>query len=323
MEIKLKEGIDIDALNTNLKERGMSNQFISRMDTQSWLDDINNNPDSNQKHLKPVDRDLTLDELKEMFPKWTETGLFETDLYFGRTSEDEMERIAGFIVDHQYDIQYITDVETLIDRGGIKPAMASVLHLLEKPEEVHEEYPKEEQLKQRKLQSGQLLCKSWGTEPFWVIYGKVERPQFLKERKYIEEGLNSLYRDDQKRGYLLIPLYDFSYGFFEKVYKEAWERGLREHPNYFLTCCYSVEIQNIKNAAQSFFEFYTEEELVERFQLIKAQILHNADLFHFDVTWKVTGIAVNTKKIPQKELVPLANALYQALKKYRTSKKRA
>jgi hypothetical protein len=324
MEIKIKEGINLDTLNAELEKRGINGHFITEQETNDWLNDINCNPDSPQKHLKPKERNLTADELKDIFPKWTETGLFETDLYYGRTPKKEMQHIVEFINGHQYDIEHITDVETLIERGEISSAtFQSVLRLLEKPEEINEEYPEEEQAKQCELQGGHLLCKSWGPNPFWVVYGSVKRPQFLKERKYVDNDLNSLYRDDQGRGYLLIPLYDFSLGFFEKVYKEAWEMGLREHPAYFIPCCYSFKIQDIKETAQSFFEFYSLEELTERFQHVITQILHNAELLNLEVTWKATGIAVRTKAMPKEELVLVANALMLAIKMHYGALKRA
>ena len=321
MEIKLKESANIEAINAEIQGR-VKNHFITDQETLDWLFDINTNSDSRQRHLKPKEGNLTLEDIREIFPRWTETGLFEADLYFGRTTAEEMQIIADFIVTHQQDISYITDVKMLIERGEIAPSLHPILKLLERPQETDEEYPAEEQAKQRELQGGHLLCKSWGMNPFWVIYGAVDSPRFLKERKYIENIMNPLYRDDQGRAYLLIPLHDFSQGFSEKAYKEAWEMGLREHPSYFIPYCYSGNLQSIKETAKSFFEFYSSDELVERFQHVIARILRNAELLYTKVTWKTTGIAVDTR-IPNEHLVLVANALFLALKMHYGSLKRA
>lgn len=234
-----------------------------------------------------------------------------------------MKRIAEFIFDHQYDIEYITEAETLIERGDISLKVQPVLRVIEEQEAVYEKYPVEEQAKQRELQSGKLLCKSWGPDPFWVIYGKVDHPQFLKERKYIENIMNSLYRDNNGHGYMLIPLYDFSSGFSERVYREAWDMGVREHPSYFIPYCYPMNVSDIKETAQSFTEFYSLDELIERFQHVITKILCMANLVNLEVTWKANGISVNSKALPNENLVKIANALMIAIKMHYGAVKRA
>ena len=118
-----------------------------------------------------------------------------------------------------------------------------------------------------------MLCKSWGLQPFWVIFGKVkdDQPIFLKDRIYEDDLYNNLYRDDSGYAYLmlpLLPLNDRQLEFVEKVYKEAWSMGLRENFNLFIPFVYGLDIVNLDSVAKDYKENYTVEELRERFYFI-------------------------------------------------------
>ena len=77
VEIKLKTDNDIEIrkINSILKKMKIENRFSLEQDNIDWLKDINTNLKSPQSHLKPADRDLTLEELKELFTRWTETEI--------------------------------------------------------------------------------------------------------------------------------------------------------------------------------------------------------------------------------------------------------
>lgn len=267
MYIKLKKGVPPEPINALLKEKyNISNRgFVTEEMVMEIVDEINTNP--KRKHLKPNNRNATRADVEKLFTTWTEIGLFETDLYYGRTSKEEMKKISEFIIDNADKIEYITDVETLLDRGEIYSLYSGILINLEKKEQKPEKLPKEKQ-QINDLQSGLLLCKSWSTDPIWVVFGKVEKPTFLKDKIYADEDLNSIYRDKAGMAYLLIPLNDMSTGFAEKVVTEMWNMGIRENPYFLLSYLYKYDIKNHVGVATKFAEFYSKKELIKRFQII-------------------------------------------------------
>ncbi len=293
--------------------------FWTEKDNELWLEDINTNPNAHQKHWKPEDRDLTMEELKKQAGAWANTQQLEADLYFSRTSENDMQLLTQFIVENKKDIEYITDVDLLIERGNIKKEYHSILQTLEKPEEEPEKYPEEERYIPD-IQGGQLLCKSWSPTPFYVTYGKVNRPRFLKEKIYKEELYNNIYRDKQGYSYLLIPLNDFSPNFAETVYEQAWQMGLREHPNFFIPFVYSYEMNNVREVGKDFAEFYSAEELTERLMLSLENLLPELHALapnkpltlngHGLFKWSWTKTSISNHKIQ------LLNALTIALKQH-------
>lgn len=272
MRIKLKEAVSIKKMNELLEGMSLPQRFNTEEDTLEWLEDINNNPNSPQKHLKPQDRNLSIDELKSMFKVWTENGLMDVDIHFGRTPLDEMQGLANFIVQNKENIEYITEGELLIERGELEENIdvVPVLIFLEKEKEEIKLLPKEVIEKQRELQGGLLLCKGWGNEPFWLIFGSTPEKnydvRFLKEKKYVDPGYNGLYKDDNGRAYMLMPLNDFSPDFFETVYANAYEIGLREHPSYIAVMVYGYALSDFKLVAESLTEMYSVDELEERFK---------------------------------------------------------
>ena len=145
-----------------------------------------------------------------------------------------------------------------------------VIKLLNVKEKDPEKLPVEERTK-KDLQSGHMLCKSWGLQPFWVIFGKVDKPRFMKNKVYVDDAYNSLYRDKKGYGYLLLPLMPLNNNtveFAEQVYDEAWDMGLREAFTYFIPMVYGLDVVNINKVADDFREFYTVEELKERFYFV-------------------------------------------------------
>ena len=280
LDIKLKKKVSPKSMNLELKRLGVKNSFHTEKDNQAWLDDINKNPKSPQKHLKPENRDLTMDELKNIFPYWTETCLFFTDLYFNRTSESQMKKIATFIEKQCNNIQYIKSGDLLIERcPNLTQKEIDVIKSLKKPEKEPEKLPKDKQ-HVPDLESGLLLCKSFSPEPFWVAFGKVDKPCFLKEKIYKEDIYNNIYRDKQGYAYMLIPLMPFGeagLNVAEKTVNHAWKMGLREHPNFFLGYIYNLthskDSGEYGELVKSIVEHYTKDELIERFKLAYNQAM--------------------------------------------------
>ena len=170
MKIKFREEADLKALNAKLAEWGVKNRIIEEEDNIAWLKDINENPESPQLHLKPLDRDLTMEELKSYLGMFMEVGVLDVDIHFGRTPVETMKVLALFIYDNQEQIEFITESEILIERGEITAGwLVKGLRKMQRVDEPLELLPEEEYLAQKELQGGQLLCKSWSPNPFWVI----------------------------------------------------------------------------------------------------------------------------------------------------------
>lgn len=320
MLIKLKDEMQAEGFNRVLKDMSLdrARAFVTEKDNQSWLDDINQNQNSPQRLLKPADRDLTMEELKKLFPVWTETGLLEADLDYGRTSEADMQKLASFICTHQDEIAYVTDSDTLLERGSIEAAMHPIIEALESEPEEPEMLPEEEQ-SIPDLESGHLLAKSFSRDPFWVIYGNVERPTFLKKRLYKEEVYNDLYRDKKGFAYLLMPLHDFSPGFGEKVFDEAYQIGLREEPHFFLHYLYNYPYADLAGVARSLHSFYTVEELEQRLKMSLKKMKSELELLyrkhHLTV---VKGILKTPGTKEFQTSLQGINALLMALKEEKT-----
>lgn len=280
--IRLKNTSDknCEKMNVLLKKSGLDFKFGAESDNISWLKDINENPKSPQKHLKPEGEDLTLSKLKEMFPEWTENGILTVDTYFDRTSEDEAKKLCVFITKNYKEIKSIENADDLFELADIKNAVGDyskdeiLYHFkaLKSPEKELEMLPEEERTKDD-LQSGVMLCKSFSLSPFWVVFGKVESPMFMKNRIYKDDINNSLYRDKKGLGYMLIPLMPLSndtVNFAYSVYEQAAEMGLREHPLYFVMRVYNMETvdfakEDFCEKVEEFAKHYTKDELVERF----------------------------------------------------------
>lgn len=263
----------IDKLNKALDKMNIENSFTTEEDNINWLKDINENPESPQAHLKPSGRDLTMEELLRTFTIFTEVGLLTFDVAYSRTSEEEAQKYLAFIRKYKNDLEYLKGAQELIERYETTAEDKKVIKLLNVKDKEPEKLPKEQQTTDD-LQGGVWLCKSWGLQPFWIIYGKVDRPKFLKRKIYVDDIHNNLYKDKKGYAYLLVPLMPFGGNqleFANKVYEEATEMGLRESNAFIIPIIYGMNLVNLNDVATHFREFYTVDEIKERFmQLMTA-----------------------------------------------------
>lgn len=134
---------------------------------------------------------------------------------------------------------------------------------------------KSEQSLHKDLQSGLLLCKSFSPQPFWVIFGKVDSPRFLKEKYYVNDDYNTLHRDKNGYAFLMLPLMTvgtpplFGKQTFDDMIEHCWNMGLREHPLFVGDIIYHLHLPNftkkiVEDVAKDFAELYTKDELIER-----------------------------------------------------------
>lgn len=283
--IQLKRSANPEAMNAKLEALYSKHRFNSETENQDWLDDINNNPESPQAHLKPKGKDLSMEDLTKTFPKDTKVGLMQVDCSYSRLDKQEAVKLAKFITKNKNAIHFLRNANDFIEKAEItNRSLLNLLNdlnrrrlpLLERPEDMRDQLP----------ESGIVLVKTWGLQKAWLLFGNVEknRPVWMKENKYIRKSANRLHTDKEGRGFLLMPLYDFSPNFADVVSKAAWEMSIREHPNFLLNALYGeiFTIQDIKGTAESFAEFYTIEELIERFAERRKAIAAFSPISNYD-----------------------------------------
>jgi hypothetical protein len=266
IRLKTKDDLGIIKINKLLKKAGIKNSFTTEQENINWCKDINTNPQSPQKHLKPI----TLEQLKGMFILWCTVGTLSFDVGFSRTSQAEAKKYAKFILEHEDLIEKLEGADELIERYKLSTAEEIVIKKLNYIPPAPIKLPVEERTK-HDLLGGLMLCKSWGLQPFWVVFGNVDEPMFMKDRIFEDDINNNLYKDKKGYTYLLLPLLPINneqLKFVEKVYDNAWNMGLRESFNLFIPFIYAMDIINIDKVAKDYKKFYTGEELRERFWMI-------------------------------------------------------
>lgn len=203
--------------------------------------------------------------LGEVFvPKF---GCLSFDCYFGRTSQTSMNIIAKFLYSYRYLIgevsgSYLTFINDRVTMTQKKKVELLKLDTTEEPVML----PKEERTN-KDLHAGQWLCKSWGNKPFWIVYGNVDHPTFMKNKIYVDDLYNDLYRNKKGEAFLLMPLMPLGSPdtwFIDQI-DHAMNIGLKEHPNVILSVVYGVCTMNYKDIVPELHEWYTEEEIKERF----------------------------------------------------------
>lgn len=269
-----------EQLNIALKEKGIKNSFTTEQDNIDWLNDINKNPNAHQSHLKPNDRDLRMDELKGMFEMFTEINVLSFDVAFSRTTEDEANLYAEFIQENFGLIKSLKGADELISRYSLTIEQKKIIKAINAGYTEPEKLPKEEQ-QIPDLNGGVLLSVSWGKDPFWIIYGKVDKPTFLKEKIYVNDLYNNIYRDKKKHAYLLVPTIPANITMDElnKLASDIWNMGVREDIYYYMPILYSIEAP--EGAYKSYAITYTLEEIHERF----LERLKQSNFFSYGIGW--------------------------------------
>lgn len=268
VKIKLKTKVDaeIENFNSILETMGITNKFVTEKMNIDWVNNINIDPKSPHAHLKPI----TLEKLKEFFTYYTEIGLLDFDVAFGRTSQEQVDLYAMFIHENKDQIDYVKGGDELVSRYNIVSEYAETILNLNLIPDKPKKLPKDQQTKDD-LQSGQFLCKSWGLKPFWIVFGNVDQPTFMKKRIYVDDLYNDLYKDKQGYAYMLFPLLPFGNDSLEKAYDwfdYAWELGLRETANFILPILYGFDFANFDNVVNGYKEFYTQDEIIDRFEKV-------------------------------------------------------
>lgn len=246
--IQLAASADVETINAEMPSQL---KFCTDADVTAWLKGINENPSSPQAHLKPKDRDLTRDELESMFSVYTTIG--RLDVYEWDGCGEQLAQMVVALEKYQDQISYIETPDhvanALADEG--LELLSNRFLAISKPKILHELPPAERQEHERreKLNGGLFLTSAFGNNTarseFWLIFGSVDSPRFLKDDKYLDDDLNDLYRDANGRAYMLLPLLPFGKSISETVevwYHKACELGFRESFLTFATGIYNLEI---------------------------------------------------------------------------------
>ncbi len=287
--IKLKSDNDavIAEKNRVLNDLKVKNHFVTNEMNNNWLHDINAG-DPAYNWMVKNGQPLTMAELHDLFEDQTTVGLLSFDVAFSRTSQALAKKYAKFIASNVDSIEYLKGADELISKYKLTQKEIDSINTLNKPYEDPELLPVEEQTNPD-LQSGLFLCKTFSPSPFWVIFGKVERPTFLKVKKYKSELMNNIYRDKKGLAYLMLPLLpvnDKQIEFVQEVFEQAWGMGLRESYAFIIPYLYGLDIMNFKEVADDFKEMYTQEELKERFYNLVEQLANHGDGCYYSVSRK-------------------------------------
>jgi len=266
IKLKTNDDSEINKLNLVLETMGIENMFVTEQSNIDWVNDINQNPESSLHRLKPI----TLDKLKDIFSMWCEVGRLDIDVAFGRTSQEQIDLYSHFISEYKNDIEYIKNADDLISRYDILPEHKEIILNLNKKDKKPKKLPKEEQNKP-KLESGLFLCKTFSPTPFWIVFGNVEEPTFLKEKIYVDELMNNIYRDKNNYAYLMFPLLPINDSSLELAYSwwdSAYNMGLRENPNFILPLLYGFDLNNYDKIVSDYMNWYNQDEIIDRFKRV-------------------------------------------------------
>lgn len=181
--------------------------FANSESNQAWLDDINTNKKSDCAHLKPKDRELTMSELKSYFSQYTEEGMANVDIGFGRTPELEMQSILAFIDENRGIWQEIHNIHDLVERSDSGNKYKHLLFLDHYFPEATYGIPKDHPSYKAVHDSGCVAYISGMNDSvLGVVYGNVDSPTFLKASTTIDPTESPLIKDSEGRNILMVPL---------------------------------------------------------------------------------------------------------------------
>ena len=225
------------------------------------------------------DRDVTAEECMKYWNIKLD-GIGRVDIAYDRCPEDHALILVLFISGNIDLIEKVEDGLELLEKSGMdtsNPEGKKILEAFEKLEYVYEpEMLPEEKRTKRDLQGGVFLAKYWSVAPHdfvHVAFGAVDSPRFMKDRQFVDDIHNNLYKCDDGRGVLLvpqIPLDNTAGKIAEEAFNKAWELGVRENPYYFIHMIWknAFKVQHSKstihNMADSFIDTYNAQELKDR-----------------------------------------------------------
>lgn len=217
----------IQAVNSELTQSGVSAQVVSNESNQAWLDNINNSRKSSEE-------EMTMVELKDSFSVHTEIGFFEGSVSTDLMPSSEAKALLDWIAKNHEKICDVTGIGYLVEHYEGREDYSTLLQL-ETPPKLPEMLPEEEQFhpKSAGVAEFKSLYGPQGSTIF-IAYGNVENCQYLRERIYMDDSLNSIVKDSAGRATILVPLMppgltsSQASNFIGRVYNESLDLGLHE-----------------------------------------------------------------------------------------------
>lgn len=318
---------NIDKQNQVLNNLGIDEgiHFYSEKDVKLEYDWFKTNKNEFPDHLIPHDKIKSFDDFKQYWNTENlgktfcpEFGSLKFDIAYDRTEQDQIDLITEYL---------ITNISLIKKGEGSFDSFVNMTKLDDDLKESLLSLYKENKLKKLPvkdryipdLQSGIMLAKSYSPNPFWLVYGNVDEPNFLKTRIYVDDVNNNIYRDEKGYGYLLMPTMplDANLKWFINIYSIAFDMGLREEANYVLSNLYGVLINNDNDIVDQLNDYYTHDELKTRFKemFFNLKSIHGYNYFNGFV-WRRDSqefIAYNSNHLNLKNKCIMLTLLLKAM----------
>ena len=172
--------------------------FMSSQDLDDWITDINTNPKSPQAHLKPA----THASLRQMFGMYATPGAMAIDTAYTRCPEDLACILADALVQEPLLARISSNGRDFLQKAGYSDDHP--LARLIEPRVVVA--PALNTNRREPPQGGVATFRGINNSFVCMLYGNVDRPQYMKDDQYEDPQHNTLYHDDQGRAYMLVPL---------------------------------------------------------------------------------------------------------------------
>jgi len=209
VEIKLKDISKAESFDTE----DLPFYFLSSKDLQEDADWYNNDPDGikeKERIYQFKGRHVTPELILSVFPMLKHFGTASFDIGFSRTSNEDMAKSVEFIAKNIDDIEYVRNIDDLIERSGVKPSfdIKSIRYKDPEPEYL----PESEQVKFLD-HDGVTTVKGMNGTPTVLVFANIgDSPRYLQQKIFANQHNDILKTKDGKPvvGIPTIPLGDAS-----------------------------------------------------------------------------------------------------------------
>lgn len=235
-KLKNKSEDNINLVNIILKSKfNQALFFNSRAENQAWLDDINNNPNSQQRHLKPENGNLSMDDFLRRFEYFTGVGVARIDVAYGRTPKEELEQIVYFLIEFEELISSVDKIDELVSRSGLseikllKKDLNSLIESFttdcdmdEQVDDVEEEF--------YDIDTGIKKLNLFSKNKINFKHISCEKPVLKKRKVFVNEDINPIHRNKFGEALIYIPLVEDikSHTDIYAIYEQCVSLGVHE-----------------------------------------------------------------------------------------------
>ncbi len=218
VHIKIKDEF-VESISTQIEKVSEYVDMARWTHFHNWANDINTNPESPQAHLKPT----TAEDLQSMFCALMPLNTVAFDVYFGRTPQEELDKIFEFFIENKESIESIKNGRDWFERSSQKEEFFELEDLND------ESFTKRENVNRREVPAGGIATTPCG---FHLLYGNVKSPTVMKDDEFLSERDNKDLVVDGNR-FLLMPLLDLGE-------KNQLNRLLCQFPNAIKTNKFAI-----------------------------------------------------------------------------------